>query len=174
MNNLLDEEEKIEGGWPWKILIFMVLFCTTTVLGYLGLIFGYQPFLESSIVNAQNKIDNLASEVSLQDQKDFLKFYSQVINLRTILADHVSLKNFFIFLEKETNQRVAFEVLSLNIPKREVVLEGMTDNYERLSEQLEAISRSKEVSNYILTQSQIVDGRIRFRVSITLEPLIFY
>ena len=173
MQSLIDDE-KIENGWPWKIFLFMALVCSTTALIYFGLIFGYQPFLKTRISNAQIKIDDLVNEVSLQDQKNFLKFYSQIINLRSSLETHVVLNRFFDFLEKDTNKRVAYEVLSLNTTKGEAVLEGIADNYDRLSEQLESISRASEVSSYILTQSQFVDEHIRFRVSINLSPSTFH
>ena len=173
MESLIDNET-VTAGWPWKSFIFMALVCGTTVLVYLGLILGYQPFLKNRIAQAQAKIDNLAAEVSLQDQKSFLKFYSQIVNLRGLLEAHTAMDRFFDFLEKDTNRRVSYDVLSLNTTKNEVVLEGIADNYDRLSEQLEAIGRASEVATYILTQSQFVDGHIRFRISLTLEPLTFH
>ncbi len=168
MESLIDEE-KIQSSWPWKIFLFMTLVCSTTAFIYIGLIFGYQPFLKTRISNAQVKIDDLTNEVSLQDQKNFLKFYSQIVNLRSLLETHVVLNRFFDFLEKDTNKRVAYEVLSLNIAKGEAVLEGIADNYDRLSEQLESIGRASEVLSYILIQSQFVDGHIRFRVSVNFK-----
>lgn len=172
MESLIDNETA-RSAWPWKSFIFMALVCGTTVLVYLGLVLGYQPFLENRIAKAQAQIDNLATEVSLQDQKSFLKFYSQIVNLRGLLESHMALDRFFDFLEKDTNKRVSYDVLSLNTSKNEVVLEGIADNYDRLSEQLESVGRASEVAEYILTQSQFVDGHIRFRISITFKPKVF-
>ena len=166
-------KEAVAGGWPWKIFVFMLLVLSTTVLAYGGLILGYQPVLKSRIEAAQSQIDNLANAVSLQDQKKFLQFYSQILNLRGLLSSHVAVDRFFDFLEKDINKKVAYEVVAFNALKSELTLEGVAENYDRLSEQLAVIAEAAEVKSYTLNQSQFNDGRIRFRMFIILKPEVF-
>ncbi len=172
IENLMPSEN---GGasWPWKIFIFSVVVFSTVLGSYFGLIWGYRPYLDSRIATVQGDIDALSESVSLEDQQKFLKFYSQIVNLRGLLASHVNTAIFLAFLEKNTNRRAAYEIAALNIGRRELTLEGVTESYATLAEQLEAIGRAPEVASYLLNQSQLTEGRTRFRAVLTLKPEVF-
>ena len=77
-------------GWPWKIFLTMSTACGIVVAGYLGLTFGYKPYLETKIEGVKTDIDNLAKSLPLQEQQKFLKFYSQIVNVKALLDSHVA------------------------------------------------------------------------------------
>lgn len=172
IENLMPSEN---GGanWPWKIFIFTIIIFGTVLGSYFGLILGYRPYLDSRIAAVQGDIDALSASVSLEDQQKFLKFYSQIVNLRGLLASHIAVDNFLAFLEKNTNKRVNYEIAALDIKHRELTLEGVTDSFATLSEQLVAIGQAPEVASYTLNQSQLTAGKTRFRSVLTLKPEVF-
>lgn len=165
--------EKLSVGLPWKLFIFAVILFGTVLAAYFGLLFGYKPFLNSRIDDVNQKIQNLAQSIPAEDQKDFLLFYSQVVNLKNLLSKHVIATKLFPFLERNTNKRVAFNVAAVDAIRKELVLEGIAESYSILAEQLQALNQSTEVKEYLLNQSQLSDGRVRFRISAILDEKIF-
>ncbi len=165
--------ERFSSGAPWKIFVFSLIFFGAVFGSYLGLILGYKPYLNSRVAAVQQEIDNLAASISAEEQNELLRFYSQIVNLRSLLGSHVSLAKFFPFLEKRTNRRVSYDVMFANSSTRELILEGIAESYAVLSEDLQALHQSPEISNYTLNQSQAGEGRVRFRVTAVLAPELF-
>ena len=172
-NDLALAPERVEGGAPWKVFVFSLIFFGAVLGSYFGLIFGYKPYLNSRIAAVQSQIDDLAGSVSVQEQSNLLRFYSQIVNLKTLLGSHVSLARFFPFLEKHTNSRVSYDIAFINSSTRELILEGLSESYPVLAEELQALHQAPEVKNYTLNQSQSADGRIRFRITAKFAPELF-
>ena len=154
------------------MFVFMVLVFGTVLASYLGLTLGYKPYLTSQLESIKADIDNLAQAVPAEEQKSFFAFYSKIINLRYLLAAHSALSAMFPFVEQNTNKKVYYESVDVNVEKREITLDGIAETYAILSEQLEAFNQSRDVSAYTLTQSQLADGRVRFRIGVTVSPKI--
>ncbi len=165
--------EKLSVGLPWKLFIFAVILFGTVLAAYFGLLFGYKPFLNSRINDVNQKIQNLAQSIPAENQKNFLLFYSQVANLKNLLGNHIIFTKFFPFLERNTNKRVALSVSTVDASRKELILEGIAESYAILAEQLQALNQATEVKEYLLNQSQLSDGRIRFRISAILDARIF-
>ena len=165
--------ERLGAGLPWKIFIFALILFGTIIGSYFGLILGYRPYLDSRIAAVQAEIDALAQSISVEEQANFLRFYSQIVNLKTLLDTHIVFARFFPFLEKSTNKQVAYEVATLTTDKNELVLEGVAQSYAVIAEQLESLNQSLEVEDYILNQSQIAEGKIRFRIVASLDERLF-
>src|SRR3972149_6850300 len=171
IDEVLGHPEAI-AGWPWKMFVFMVLVFATVLASYLGLTLGYKPYLSARLDEVKADIDNLAQAVPAEEQKSFFAFYSKIINLRYLLSAHSALSPAFPFIEQNTNKKVYYESVDVNVEKREITLDGIAETYAVLSEQLEAFNQSREVSAYTLTQSQLADGRARFRIGVTVSPKI--
>jgi hypothetical protein len=172
-NNALVSPESFGAGLPWKIFIFSLILLGAVVGSYLGLVLGYRPFLNNRIAAVQQSIDDLAASVSVEEQEDLLRFYSQIVNLKTLLDKHISLAKFFPFLEQQTNRRVSYDVAFLNTQNRELILEGVAESYPVLAEQLQALHQAPEVASYTLSQSQTAEGRVRFRIVAVLTENLF-
>jgi len=165
--------DKLGVGLPWKVFIFSFILFGTVLGSYLGLIFGYKPFLNSRIESVQSQIDELARSVSVEEQSELLRFYSQIVNMKTLLDGHISLNKFFSFLENRANRQVSYDIAFLNSSNRELILEGVAASYPILSEQLQALHQAPEVERYTLSQSQVAEGRVRFRIVANLVPILF-
>lgn len=165
--------ERVGAGLPWKIFIFSLILFGAVLGSYFGLVAGYGPYLNSRIAQVDADIEALTQSVSVEEQSALLRFYSQIVNLKTLLDNHISLAKFFPFLEKYTNQRVSYDVVFLNTQNKELILEGVAESYATLSEQLQALHQALEVSNYTLSQSQTAEGRVRFRIVANLATNLF-
>ena len=168
------EREEIGAGWPWKIFIFTIIVFGTVLASYFGLKLGYRPYLNARIADIDAQITALGESVPEAQQHDLFRFYSQILNLKELLDKHVSLAKFFALLEKNTNKKVAYETANLTTQRRELALDGVADSYATLSEQLEAFRQVPEIQSLVLSQSQLAEGKVRFRISAILAPALLH
>lgn len=161
--------EKLPVGWPWKFFLFSVLVLLTTAVLYLGLDFGYKPFLKSRIESLNQSIEELSQIIPKDQQEGLIRFYSQVVNLQSLLASHVNVSKVFNFLQNNTNKSVFFSRADLMIGERRLNLEGFASNYEIFSQQLEAFNVAPEVENLVVNESSAVEGRVRFKLFLILR-----
>ena len=160
--------DHFSAGLPWKLFIFSLILLGAVGGSYAGLLLGYRPFLNNRIAEVQRSIDELATSVPAEEQEDLLRFYSQIVNLKTLLDNHISLAKFFPFLEQQANRRVSYDTVFLDTKNRELILEGIAESYAVLAEQLQALHQAPEAASYTLSQSQTAEGRVRFRIVVAL------
>ena len=163
------EPEKLPVGWPWRLLSVALILFLASIFIYLGLIFGYGPYLESQIAKADVEIKTLTDTVSKDDQERFIQFYSQLSNLESLLNNHILSSKIFPQLEKISNKKVYFNIANIKVENKLMELDGVADSYAVLGEQLEAFNQTKEISRYILNQSQAEEGAVRFKVTLYLN-----
>ncbi len=163
------EPEKIPVGWPWRLLSIVSAIFLFAVLVYAGLAFGYGPYLASQLREVENEIDQLAASVPREDQEQFVKFYSQLVNLEGLLNDHALVSNLFPLLEQTTHQQVYYTNASLGVSGSELELTGFAGDLTALSEQLEIFDQSEEVNRYSLSRSETSGDLVEFRVVLNLR-----
>lgn len=165
--------EELPVGWPWRFLMFSVLIAATVGVGSAGLAFGYKPLLDSRLMGQDAALTDLGKVIPAAQQDEFVRFYSQLVNLQTLLDSHVTASPLFGLLESRTNAAVSYAVMELRVPERKVVLEGSASNYKAFAEQLQSFTESPEVESVIVNDSNALDGKVKFRVTITLQQGIF-
>lgn len=165
----LVKPEKLPVGWPWRIFVFSVMFLLAAILSYFGLRFGYSSYLTSKIKSIDANLETLTGEISIKDRNDFINSYSQLVNLKNILDKHMFVSKIFPLLEKVTNQKVYYTTLDFKLTERKLILEGLTDSYGTLGEQLASFDGEPMIERYNLDQSQIADNLIKFKVSLILS-----
>jgi uncharacterized membrane protein YvbJ len=77
----LSRESSRTPGWSSGIILFSGTVFGVVLLVYLGLTFGYTPYLNAQISQANDQIKKLDQSVSADDQTKLATFYSQVTNL---------------------------------------------------------------------------------------------
>lgn len=165
--------EKLSVGWPWRLFVFSLVLLAISLITYVGILFGYKPFLQNQIELKDKEINRLADTVSKTDQEQLTKFYSQLLNLKSILDQHIVTNKILPFLEKNTNKSVFYTKLSAKAGDYSLTLEGFADSFEILAQQLEAFRQAKEVNRFIINESQLVEGRVRFKLTAFLMPTMF-
>jgi hypothetical protein len=109
----LGKEPSQAQGWSFGVLFFSGGMLVLAIAVYLGITFGYDPYLQNEITNTQNKITALNNSISPTDQTNLINFYSQVSNLKILLQKHTLSSQFFSWLEKNTEVNVYYQSLSM-------------------------------------------------------------
>lgn len=177
-NSVLDQQlltnlERVPSGVPRRFLAFSILLFLAVLLGYLGLVFGYAPFLKGQINDSKTKLETLGRQISANDQEELVRLYSQVNNIERLLSSHVLASRSLSFLESNTAPYVTYTGTNLSVPDRRLALEGVAASYDELVRQLTALERAPEVERVSLEGSDVSDGVVRFRVNLVLKPAMF-
>jgi hypothetical protein len=166
--------EKVAAGWPKRLFSFSLILFAATVAIYFGLSFGYAPFLESRIAQLEKQIAGLAEQVPAEKQEDFVKFYSQLINLTDLLDNHVFASKIFPVLETYTHPDVYYTSIDLSVPDKRMVIEGAAKDYQTLAAQLEGYKTArKEIVNYAISEANLIEGKVVFKANLSLAPDLF-
>ncbi len=170
----LSRKEKLPVGWPWRLLAFTLIILGLTVISYLGMAFGYRPYLNSRIKNLDTEIANLSQSVDEQQQANLKNFYSGLINIQQLLASHPVASKFFDFLEKNTSQKIYYLSLNMSWPEKNVKLEGVAPDYDAITQQLELFRQAPEIENVFLDDSRALEqGGIRFSIRLVFKQALF-
>lgn len=152
------------AGTPWRLFTYSGLAFLASLLIYLGLSMGYSAYLNSRIAEVDQQLKQLGASISKEDQNKFVRFYSQLVNFNKLLDNHILSSDTFSLLEKNTNQKVRYTNFDLKIDERKLTLDGSALSYEILAQQLASFSADPSVENYMLNQSQMSDGSVKFKV----------
>ncbi len=156
-------------GWPWRLLTLSFFLVLIALLSYFGLAFGYEKYLNSQIANTDAQIKQQNSKIPADKKENFIRFYSQFINLETLLKNHVFASRIFPLIERLTDTKVFYSNMDLKAPDHQLVLEGFAQSYAVLGNQLSAFEQDEMIDRYILNQSQFNEGLVRFKVTLVLS-----
>lgn len=161
-------------GWSGQLLMFSSTLFFISLVVYLGLIFGYRPYLNSQVKRLNDKIQSLSQQIPLEDQKKIINFYAQLVNLRTVLNGHIFTTPIFGWLEKNTHSNVYYTRLGLNAQNRQVTIAGLAKSVWDIAEQLKIFDDDPGVSQLNFGNSSIGPGGLwQFNLVLTLTPEMF-
>lgn len=160
----------LPSGAPRRFVLFGAILFFASLLFYIGLSAGYESFLRRSIQSLENQRESLAAQLTGEDQKNLVTLYSQIVNLRTLLGDHVFAAKLFPILERNTHPDVAYLTLNLSVPDRELVIEGVAASYDALVSQLAIYEAAPEIERVALQNSRTDGGIVNFTAVLTLAP----
>ncbi len=171
VQNTMDrfQGERLPVGWPWRFLMVSFVIFLTSILVYLGLAFGYKPFLNRAIKEKDAQIFEQASSLKKEDQEKLIQVYSQMINIKGLLDGHIFPSGIFSLLEQKTHPKVYFMGVDFKSSGRALELDGLAANFSVLSEQLEIFAKSPEIEKYTLRQSQQSGDLIQFQIALELS-----
>jgi len=161
-------------GFPWLLIVFSGILFGFSLLIYGGLQ-GYNRVLDGQVADIDDQLQSLKGEVDTESQRHYLDFYSQIANVQKILNSHVQLSDFFSDLESRTNTRVKYNNIGVNASRNEITLDGVSESYERLAEQLESFRLMQGVTRVELKSSSVnTNGnRVDFSISVKVLPQAF-
>ncbi len=162
-------DNKLAVGWPWRMFVFTSVMFLAAVLAYLGLALGYKPYLQNSVSDIESELSSLSLQVSPEAQKNFIRFYSQVSNLRSLLAKHVTTSKLFPLLEQSTHQKVVYSSTTLIPAERTLRIEGFAESYEVLAAQLALFEQAPWVEKVILDSSSLSGKTIKFGARLIIK-----
>ncbi|MEK7162966.1 MAG: hypothetical protein AAB696_01625 [Patescibacteria group bacterium] len=164
--------ERLPVGWPWRLLIFAVIFFGAMVFLYSGMTFGYKPYLNSRVKGLNKEISNLTESIGEEQQKNLIGFYSQLVNAQNLLANHPTASKLLDFLEKNTHSQISYLSLNLSLAEKKLKLEGNAFDYKVLVQQLELFRRAPEIDKVFLDDSKQGETGtgIRFSIQMIFKP----
>ncbi|MDO8557530.1 MAG: hypothetical protein Q7R98_03685 [Candidatus Jorgensenbacteria bacterium] len=166
-------DAQVSIGTPWRVLIISFIIFALAIFIELGLAFGYEGYLNGKIAAADSQIQTLAASVA-QKQQEFVTFYSQVVNLKSVLEKRSFTANVFTFLERNVIAPVYFTEADISTPRQEVALKGFAPTLGDLSRQIAVIEADqKNVKDVVLNEVNLQGGGVGFSFTITFTPDFF-
>jgi hypothetical protein len=160
-------------GWSWGVISFAAGILFIAVFLWAGLEFGYKPFLENQATQVQSQINTVDQSVSQSDQVDLIDFYSQLSNLRTLLAAHTPTSNVFPWLEANTEANVYYSSFSLTADGQlSLIAQAKTEN--DANQQIAIFENSPQVIAFSTTGLSLeANGNWQFAAQLALAPSVF-
>ncbi len=166
--------EPISVGFPWRLLVFSVVLFGLSIFIYVGLNVGYESYLDSKSTSLDQKLAQLSNSVSEQDQQQFIVFYSQLANLKKVLAEHAFGGNVFPFLETNTLPQVSYTDAEYNHTASQVTLTGEASSLQMLAAQLAQFNKASGVQRTTLSSLNFSPrGTVSFSIEIVFAPDFF-
>ncbi len=162
--------EDLSAGLPWRLMIFAIVLFAFSVFVYFGVHYGYAAYLDQQSADVSAKLEGLAKKVSQTDEENFIGFYSQIVNLKTVLDKHVFPSSIFKLLEAKTTADVYYNNAAYNADKQVVTLNGLAKSFDSLAQQMAIFEKSVEVSNASLRDVNISDVGVTFQIELTITP----
>ncbi|KKU91674.1 MAG: hypothetical protein UY23_C0001G0280 [Candidatus Jorgensenbacteria bacterium GW2011_GWA1_48_11] len=160
----------IPVGLPWRLLVFTIIIFAFSIVIYFGLRFGYENYLTQQGDNLDKQIDQLTSQVNQTDQQNFINFYSQLINLRTVLGNHGFSSNVFGFLEKNTIGSIYYTEADFSREGNDLNLAGEAASVDALVQQMNIFDKSPALASVNLNQLNFESrGTVGFSVHLVFN-----
>lgn len=169
----LGREPQSTPGWAGHVLMFSGTIFFLSLVIYFGLAFGYSNYLNTTLKTLQDQTQAFAQQVSVADQKNIVDFYSQVSNLKIILAAHVFSSQLFAWLEKNSQINVTYSSFNLNASNSQLILGGDAKTMDDLNQQLAIFGSQPEVGKVILGSMNFSNGAWHFEVTLRFVPGYF-
>lgn len=162
--------EPTQIGLPWRLMVFTFILFLFSIFVYVGLKFGYNAYLDSQIEAVDSQIEELAAQVSEDEQDDFLSFYSQVVNLRSVLDRRNFSQNNFEFLESRTIPAVYYQNVEYVGDSFSLLLTGRTNSMESFVNQMQVFDDSSEVDSAVVEDVSVEQDGVRFSLQLSMSP----
>jgi hypothetical protein len=163
--------EPISVGLPWRLLVFSIVLFALSIMIYFGMSIGYESYLNSRSAELDKQLDQLSNSISQKDQQQFVGFYSQIVNLKTVLNQHIFSANVFPFLEKNTIPQTFYTEAKFDGPSYNLELQGRTSSLQTLAQQLAQFEKSAELQTAILKSTSFNQaGTVDFVLSLDFRP----
>ncbi|MEK7093794.1 MAG: PilN domain-containing protein [Patescibacteria group bacterium] len=162
-------------GWSSRVLLFSATFFILSLAIFLGIQYGYGPFLENQMTRIDREIDEFSKQVPQRQQDELISFYSQLENLSTLLNRQMMTSKIFSWLEENTNVSVQLNSLAFNGGNRTLTLTGQARSINNLGEQLNRFRSQPVVKNSQLSQLALdqKNNSWNFSVVLTMTPEFF-
>ena len=170
----LSREPVHTPGWSGQLLMFASTIFFISVAVYLGLVFGYKPYLNSKIIALDDKIKQFTQEIPVSDQEQLASFYSQLSNLGGILQKHLISSPLFEWLEKHTDANVYYTRFSFSPGTNQLALTGTAKTTNDFIQQMQAFQGEPAVERInVNSLNASSNGAWQFDIVLFFSPSFF-
>ncbi len=172
--NQLSREPAETPGWSFGVISFSAALLVIVIIIYAFLSFVYEPYLNNSLTAVQGKIATLDQSIASGDETQLVNFYSQVVNLRSVLAHHILFSQFLDWLAANTEANVHYSQFSF-ASGDQITLAGVAATEADINQQIAIFEASPEVQK--LTVSNIglsnSNGSWTFSATLLMNPSVW-
>jgi len=170
IEKLIREPSHTQGAYRELLLISGALFGLAVVI-YAGLAFGYKAYLNSSLAAVESQVSKFNTGISQEDRSQIQGFYSQLVNLRTLLAGHTAASPVLGLLERTAQPDVYYTKLTINTVSNQAVVSGAGRSLESIAVQVAALQAQPEVDHLEFNNAGAqTAGPWQFTLAIHLKP----
>ncbi len=170
----LSREPVRTQGWYGELLMFSGTLLFIAILVYVGIAYGYKPYLERQVADLNTQIATFSEQIPEQDQQQFLGFYSQLVNTQRLLAQHVMGSGFFNWLESNTSPNVYYTKLDMNTANNQVGLAGTARTMGDIAAELAILEGQPQVQRINFgNASANTNGTWQFNMTLFFSPGFF-
>ncbi|MEK9154849.1 MAG: hypothetical protein AAB596_02170 [Patescibacteria group bacterium] len=154
----LKKKESTSAGLPLKLFSLSLIIFLTSIFIYIGIAFGYRPYLNSEIKKLESEIFNLTQSIDETKQKQIINFYYQSLNIKNLLNSRITISRIFDLIEKNTYSNVKYGNFSLNVNNKEIRIDGVAPNYETVIKELALFESVEGVEKVYLENFSAIDS----------------
>lgn len=164
----LGREPASTPGWSSRLLMFSSTVFFIALAIYLGITFGYRPYVESDVQKLKDQMESFSQEVPKDDQAKLFAFYGQINNLKTLLKNHVLSSQSIEWLEQDTQTNVFFSRFTFQNAKHVVILSGAARTIPDFIQQVQRFQRDPLVTRVSFQQLTFAD-RVGWQFDLALS-----
>lgn len=170
-DRLSQAPSRTPGGLRQLLLLSTLLFLLSAA-SYVGLKFGYKKlYLEPSIEASKKQLVEFSEKVPLEDQTKLISFYSQLINLKSLLASHVPFSPIFAWLETNTQINTYFKDFNFDKKNNTLSLSASSKSFNDMAEQILAFeNQNDQVKKVEVSNISSKENVWQFNLDLSLSP----
>jgi hypothetical protein len=172
--NQLVREPAETRGWLLGAMLFAGGLLLLVLAIYFGMVFAYEPYLSKKIANTESQIATLSQSIPSGDEAGLISYYSGIINLRTLLQQHVAFSQFLAWLEKNTQSNVFYSQFSFGA-ENQIAITGNAKTQADLTQQIAIFESSPKVQKAVVSNVGIsgATGLWQFTATLIMDPSVF-
>ncbi|MEK7507926.1 MAG: hypothetical protein AAB602_02480 [Patescibacteria group bacterium] len=169
----LGREPPRTPGWSGKLLMFSGTIFFVVLSVYLGLAFGYTPYLKAQIAKINKDIDQFGQQVSSGDQLKLVNFYSQLGNIKSLLASQIIGLRAFDWIEKNTQVNSYIKNLTVNFTVGQMSYNVSTITMDDALQQVSWLENKPEIEKLGIGGISSSGSEWQFSVQLSLDRNYF-
>lgn len=173
INQLSHDNEKTPG-WSSGVLLFSAILFVVVLLIYGFLTFFYGPQLNGNLNTLQGKVATLDQSIASGNETQLVAFYSQVVNLQTVLNNHIAFSQFLTWLQQNTEANISYSQLSFS-SGGQISFSGSAPSEADINQQVAIFESSPEVEKFTISNVAASGGTgvWTFSATLIMNPSIF-
>jgi len=160
-------------AWFGQLMAFAITLLLLSVVVFLGITFGFRPYLENRVSALDQQIDDFTRQVPASEQAAIATFYSQLANIRTVLGKHTATPALLSWLEGGTVSQVQLTKVSFNAASRQVQVSGIARDATDVASQVVSLQGLPGVERVDFRNSALTGTGTTFDLNVTVVPGFF-
>ncbi|MEY4731544.1 MAG: hypothetical protein RL681_490 [Candidatus Parcubacteria bacterium] len=161
-------------GWSSRILMVSSTIFFLVLGVYVGIAFGMTPYVEGEINSLKRASETATNAVSDDDRVKIQVFHSQIANIKTLLEKHATLLRLLEWLERNTQENVAYNRLEIRLSDRKAVFGGAAKTVKDFVDQTHRYEQDPDVKSFeVRSISASEKNGWLFDATLTFDPDFF-